>query len=433
MKKLFKHLRVIFVLFLLQAMPAAYAYANGAVFHQGTESGSPMPVKQTELYLSKEHVVFKKDEVVAKFWVNNPSKNDISVRMGFPLKNGYGQKDDKERIDYFNSMTSKIKVTSNNKTLKYEIKENDGEFYRLIIMWDMTFPPGDLTEFIVTYPKDSTWQSADGLGESFNFSYITNTGSYWARPIEDATFEYYDKELIDFITTFPSGEWWSDNDTLIDVTYSISPQPYTLDQKTGKIVWNRHNWVPKKNRDEINVKIGWKYKFEYEQREVDGAGDWRSNLDRWCGQPEPTKEADSKQFAEVIGLETTKFDNKLFTIGLGNKSKLYGGIYYQAELYGSTRGVLPAYKHINIAFKLELLRYLRNYIAARHGHVFKDGNFADCFANIKQKKNWADTEKANLELIKQLETELSREYNKALKELEYSKIDFEFFRRAMGF
>jgi len=77
--------------------------------------------------------------------------------------------------------------------------------------------------------------------------------------LEEALFEYYDEDFVKFITSYYPGPWWEDEGTQLEVKYVVSPQPYTLEIDEGKIVWQRTNWVPRKNKDDIRVAINWKY------------------------------------------------------------------------------------------------------------------------------------------------------------------------------
>lgn len=86
---------------------------------------------------------------------------------------------------------------------------------------------------------------------------------------------------------------------------------------------------------------------------------------------------------------------------------------------------------MQLAEKLEVLKYVRNYLAARHGHTFKDEGLAECYRNVKPKKNWSDAEKANLQLIQELEKTLSIEYKQALSGIKYDMLDMKLFRDAL--
>lgn len=400
------------------------AQANGAVFELGSESSTPHPVKQGELYLKKEHVVFKDNEVVAKFWVQNPSGHDIAAQMGFPLSHGYrgdtGPVADATKIGFLEKVSSRVRITSDGKPFPLEMREQEKGPYRVTFLWEMQFPAGKLTEFTVRYPMDRTWGSADGSGENSEFVYITHTGASWARPIEEAVFEYYDEDLVDFITSYYPGLWWEDDKTQLDVRYVVSPQPYSLDTGEGKIVWKRTDWVPRKNRDDIRVSMEWRYRVGAPG--VDTHTSDPSSFGLLCGDPYPEEEERSKQFAETTGLETVKYTAQSF------EREILG----KAGEYRKRREVYPALsEHMRLAEKLEVLKYARNYFAARHGHVFKDDVLSECYRNVRQKKNWTEAEKANLQLIRDLEKTISAEYREALGRIKDDMLDMELFRDAL--
>lgn len=402
-------------------------FANGAVFDRGSESGTPGPVKQSELYLKKEHVVFRNNEVTAKFWVQNPSDRAITVQMGFPLFFGPylgGRREtdvnDEERHKFLSKISSGVRISSQDKVFKLEIQEQQNGPYRVIYLWEMTYPAGKLTEFTVTYPMDRNSHSADGGGEHSNFVYITHTGASWARPIEEALFEYYDDDFVKFITNYYPGSWWENDKTQLEVNYVVSPQPYSIDVEKGKIVWKRSQWTPRKNKDDIKVSIGWTYNVGAPN--VDTHTSDPSSFGLLCGDEYPEENERSKHFAETTKLETVKYDQQTF----GHE------IFHKADLYRKRLEANPAIsEHMRLADNLEVLKYVRNYLSARHGHVFKDNELAECYRNVKQKKSWSDAEKANLQLIQELEKTLASKYKKALDMIKDEMLDMGLFRDAL--
>lgn len=398
--------------------------ANGAVFELGSESSSPMPVKQGELYLKNEHVVFKDNKVVARFWVQNPSNKDISVQMGFPLSHGYKSEDrptkDEVKISFLEKISAKVKITSNGKSFPLTMNEQDKGSYRVTFLWEMSFPAEKLTEFTVEYPMDRTWGSGDGIGDNSSFIYITHTGASWARPIEEAVFEYHDRDLVDFITSFYPGDWWENEDTQLEIKYVVSPQPFKLDLDEGKIVWRRINWVPRKNKDDIRVAISWRYNVGAPK--VDTQTGDPSSFGLLCGDEYPGDAGRSKHFAETTKLETVKYNQQTFQ----------NEIFYEAYKYRKRYEAYPTIsEHMIIAEQLEVLKYVRNYLAARHGHTFKDEGLAECFRNVKPKKSWSDAEKVNLQLIQELEKSLSVKYKNALGRIKDDMLDMVLFRNAL--
>jgi hypothetical protein len=403
-----------------------HAFANGAVFQRGSESGAPGPVKQTELYLQKEHVIFRDNEVVARFWVQNPADRDIPVTMGFPLYYGpyFGQKDnnlnDEERIQFASKINSAVSITSQGKAFKLEMKEQEKGPYRLTFLWEMTYPAGKLTEFTVKYPMDRNWHSADGSGEHAEFVYITHTGASWARPIEEALFEYYDDDFVKFITNYYPGPWWEDDKTQLEVHYVVSPQPYAIDLEQGKIVWQRRNWTPRTNKDDIRVSLGWKYNVGAPG--VDTHTSDPSSFGLLCGDEYPGDDGRAQHFAETTRLESVKYNRQTF------QDEIFHKAYEYRKRYESNPAIAA---HMELAEKLEVLKYVRNYLAARHGHTFKDEGLAECYRNVKPKKSWSDAEKANLQLIQELEKTLASEYRKALSAIKNEMLDMELFRGAL--
>jgi hypothetical protein len=400
------------------------ALANGAVFELGTETSTPVPVQQSELYLHKEHVVFRENKVVARFWVQNPSERDIAVQMGFPLSHGYrderGPVNDETKIRLLEKISSQVKISSEGKPFPLEMNEQEQGPYRVTFLWRMNFPAGKLTEFTVEYPMDRTWGQADGIGDNSEFVYITHTGASWARPIGEALFEYYDEDLVEFITTYYPGLWWEDAQTQLEVGYVISPQPYTLDTDEGKIVWKRTDWVPRKNKDDIRVAIKWRYNVGAPG--VDTHTSDPSSFGLLCGDEYPEDAGRSKHFAETTRLETVKYNQQTFQ----------SEILYEAYKYRQRHAAYPAIsEHMRIAEQLEVLKYLRNYLAARHGHTFKDEGLAECYRNVKPKKSWSDAEKANLQLVQELEKSLAIEYKNAVARIKDEMLDMELFRDAL--
>jgi hypothetical protein len=268
---------------------------------------------------------------------------------------------------------------------------------------------------------DRTWGSADGLGENSAFVYITHTGATWARPIEEALFEYYDRDFVKFVTSYFPGLWWENEQTQLDVRHVISPQPYALDLEEGKIVWQRTNWVPRTVKDDIRVSLDWKYRVGAPG--VDTHTSDPSSFELLCGMQNETADLEKiPHFGEAIRIDTVKYDKTAFE----------RTIYQEAGKYQERSGKYPAIAaHMALAEKLEVLKYLRNYLSARHGHVFKKDELSGCYRDVKVKKSWSPAEKENLALIQELEKPLAREYREAVRQIRDEMLDMDLLAKAL--
>lgn len=380
------------------------AEANGAVWNPGTVVGSLGPIKQSNLILSREHVIFyddyyeKKQRVHATFWIYNPTQRNIAATMGFPIDYSeamakWGEQSGKQYEKYF-AKEFRVSVDGE-KVLAKSSKDYHG-VYSLVFLWDMTFPAKKAVEMLVEYPLMASSKGEDGEDSSFykeTFRYITHTGAYWAKPIQQATFEYCDEYFISTILESPSGKASKAEDfeqtSWREETWWVKPKPYVVNKENKCIVWKRSNWTPVKDDD---IEVG-KTIRTYSTTASPFLPS--AYLERWCSGGEVSS---YKQFGEIVDIRTTMFTEDYFN-SIQKKAFFFPD---SAESSGSAS--------VNVSLSMDiqtlLLRYLRNYIYAVHGHQFKDQQLAACFNNVKTDDNWTAVEKSNVDVILHLEKKL---------------------------
>lgn len=374
------------------------AKANGAVWNPGTIGGSLGPVKQSDLVLTKEHVTFYDDvnyntpHVAAHFRIFNPTKTNLAVTMGFPIDYSealrkWGEQSERQYVEYF---TKEFNVRVNGEKVPVRQSKDASGVYSLVFLWDILFPQQKTIEISVEYPFKASEHGADGEDSSSYervFRYITHTGAYWAKPIQQATFEYCSDNFMSIMLDSPSGSSSKPEDiaktTWRDVSWWVKPKPYNVDRAAKCIIWKRSNWTPVKGADDIEVGNTYRIYGVVANPFLPSA-----YLDRWCGKGENTN---YKQFGEKVGIRSTPFSDEYFN-SLKKKAFFYPETEESSE---SNDGTVSLSNEINAL----LLRYLRNYIYAVHGHQFKDQQLASCFSSIKHADQWTDIEKSNVEAI----------------------------------
>lgn len=180
----------------LVAVFAVQAAANGAAWNDGADVGVPGPQQQSALYLEKEHVVFDREKVVAKFWVRNPTNESRLIPMGFPVDYSAKDRNPEGITDYWKRFSPQVTVSVDGNTVPFDTTLPQMGEYPIVISWKMVFPAQSTTLFTVTYPMDHPWGAFDGSGENMDFLYITHTGASWARPIGEATFELKSEKFV---------------------------------------------------------------------------------------------------------------------------------------------------------------------------------------------------------------------------------------------
>lgn len=396
------------------------ASANGAVWNSGVKPGSPGPIKVNDLVLIEEYVLFDTSgkKVSAQFWIYNPTNKDIHVTMGFPLRLSADSPNYQSREEYLAEFSRNFRVEVNDVTVSTKYILEESIRYPIVFTWDMTFPARKTTEYTVQYPLTFSIDEADhelgsgrsGYQLSRSFTYISHTGAYWAKPIKLAKFEYCDKGLVELMQRAPTGEICtekrdSSNDTSLVTTildrWSVKPKPYKIDADKGCIVWTRKEWAPRISDDDIAVST---YHDDTASEDINKLSFCQllAELNEHP-QPRPPKppsiEKDAKlddMFNKWCGVSGDSVKAKHF--GATEKIteiKLTAEIFYNmwerafyypdgkpSPQFGSQYAELPA--NIRAAFQVQLSRYLRNYIFAVHGHVFKDQHLAQCFQNISE-------------------------------------------------
>lgn len=329
--------------------------------------------------------------------------------MGFPvtdldeeLSDTYTATKEKEKVlkDYAGRFTEKTHVIVDGKPVNIRVQLNTKGPYNITWLWDMTYRANGLTEFKVSYPMNPQYSSADGSGDFLKFGYITHTGAYWAKPIKLAIFEFDDPSLVKMIRDYPPGLYKDDRNNGVNVTWSITPRPYNVDVAKGRIVWVRRNWTPKKGGDDIEVDREWEYTLQL-------GPDGGIPDDFWCmsddsGKPDSDLNKASSQILDnvtVRSLEANALRN-------GEES----------------RDETPDFKayapHERAEIKSKFLRYLRNYMAARHGHVFQNEEMRSCFSDVKKDEDsWSATELANIKFIRNAEARANHAYRAEIAKL----------------
>lgn len=392
---------LVFLVMLCMLFPARRAIANGAAWHIGSEVSLPGPVKSSILELEKENVRIENDKITAKFWVFNPSDTSVTTEMGFPI--GYYVTDENEPSlkEYADKFQKETVVTVDGNIITSNKNLNDKGKYPITITWSMTYAPKKITPFVVEYPIDKKRFSGDGIGSSVEFRYITHTGAYWAKPIKEAVIEYVDKDLVEMITKYHQGTYWNEDDDEILLKYNIGPSPYIINEEESKLVWTRRDWTPKENLDDINVSVSWHY--SYDGREVvktfdedDYQGEPSPGfMDYWCG-----KIADEKQvpshFAEAIKLNKTQLTDDVW------ERIIKKAMFHKANPNRSY--IMENFDMLD--FQAQLSRYLRNYIAAEHGHKFKNPELRECFKSVVKRKNVSKFDGLNTVYLKKIESKV---------------------------
>lgn len=430
------------------------AYSNGAAWNPGNISGTPGPIKQNDLILQKEYVIFddspNKEEgtVTAEFWIYNPTNKEITVTMGFPLdyseratasgwpikeKNserytiksiGIGGEgtgaspEEDERSKYIEDFKDKFDVSVDGNKVTATSSGKGTGVYNTVYTWDMTFPPMKTTQYTVKYPmtvsdkgQDHGEGDSDGGSEgSHSFTYITHTGAYWAKPIGDATFEYCSEKLIKFILSAPTGEISEVRETALTYDshtegWSIKPKPYDINNEKGCIVWRRQNWLPKKYDDDIQVSTYIKTIGYQKTPSVENEVHQDALMKKWCG-------------ASVDGIKNYHFGQDANVQERELSTKTYNAIAkkaYTYPLFNDDKNFTKEFHGLSVQtqtnYHLLLLRYLRNYIFAVHGHVFKDQKLAQCFQSVNKvtSQNLTAIEKKNIDWLSDYEKQMKKQ------------------------
>ena len=112
------------------------------------------------------------------------------------------------------------------------------------------------------------------------------------------------------------------------------------------------------------------------------------------------RDNDRKHFGSFINFTSKNFSEDEIEEIVINEIDRQGQNYYE----DSGRIIYP--EHILTDLQLLVLRYLRNYIFAVHGHDFKAKDLAECFKEIPVKDNWTKREKENVKVIVKYEQKI---------------------------
>jgi hypothetical protein len=276
----------------------------------------------------------------------------------------------------------------------------------------MSFPAMKTTKYTVEYPlkvsekgEDEELGSSHGGSEySRSFKYITHTGAYWAKPIHKATFEYCSDSLVKFMLRVPSGETTNDQSTpnLYSTStdgWSVQPKPYEINAEKSCIVWTRENWQPKKQIDDIKVST---YSRSYSEEREELKPDML--LRNWCGTSSYGDKA--PHLAEYLNITEKKITSEMY-YSIRQIAYFYPANKMNKQ-FDEKASEVPA--GIGNAYQSLLLWYLRNYIYAVHGHVFKDQQLAQCFQNVIKSASTqlSGVEKWNVDWLLDYEKQLKK-------------------------
>lgn len=373
------------------------AIANGIEWSSGVAGSHPGPVKQSALYLEQEHVAMDKSKVTAVFQVMNPTKQDIKTKMGFPLKRFMAAGREDDYIATFGSEHFQeclpddgVEVLVNGKKVPTTVTCASTGDYSTVINWTMSYLANQVTQFTVKYPHSG---SMLGGGEGSNFSdrrywsYIVHTGAYWAKPIGKAQFEFCGEPVKTYCKD-PNGitTWDADGSTqYIKRIISIKPKHSLVDCSSNCIKWQKINWIPNKADD---IEVAYEIISEGFYDGFIGGDPEADLLSLLCanGAYDVTK-----HFGEVANISNIALNEENIE-----------DVYWAAEGGGE---FIPAHPdHVTVIRRLTFYRYLRNWIAAVHGHEFKDTKLKECFKTVKKlSSSYSSIELNNLEFLKKQE------------------------------
>lgn len=196
----------------------------------------------------------------------------------------------------------------------------------------------------------------------------------------------------------------------ISLDWSVSPQPTLIDRKAGKVVWKRSNWTPRKGVDDIRISA--RYHYFSNAPCVDGCdgSEDRGYFSDWCGR--------SEYFSPAGQLGThLQIDSKRLDMNDFDRILRAAALYPPLDDDATRRNpVAEMPEHLRLRYKLWLLRYLRNYLFAIHGHRFRDPGLVECFAGVEDvKRPFTAVENLNIEVIRKAEARL-KPISKALDE-----------------
>ncbi|MEM1349208.1 MAG: hypothetical protein AAGI01_11675 [Myxococcota bacterium] len=420
-----------------------HALANGAAWEDAPSVGLPGPVKETRLRLLEEAVTFERGVVRATFRVGNPTKEDVTLDVGFPVRipqtlGGFPPKDPRELLEHgdlsdpaalatFAAEKLSPKVAVDGEAARAKILTNPKNVdYPVTYVWPMTVKAKSEAVFTVAYPLVYSWYESDFGEVRMTHTYITHTGSFWATPIGRATFEFCDDRLMKSVLGLEPGTHWVGDEatTAWEVTHHIKPKPTRVDTKRGCIIWERRRWRPKKNKDDLLVEVSIRpsladlFFAEEESRED-------VIVSRWC-QAEPS-------LADVLSLKDVVLEAK----DLPALSKPAMAMIRRTDpsseeaLKAAEKELVAAPEHVRLNFELAMYRYMRNYYFALRGYAFEDPMLARCFQGLTPNAKVGASEGARQTiralLFKEKRGKLAR--NRAVRALKHTHPDPEHYER----
>lgn len=389
----------------------------GDAWDPGTKGGTPAPLVRSRLVLEREEVVFKGGEVTGRFRVRNPDPTALRATMGFPVDYASRERFDPATLadSFLNDLTAPLHVIIANHEAEPVGVRDETDHYPFRYTWDMTFPGNGAAEFTVSYPMQPFVLAEEGGGgvKRSEFSFTPRADGYGSKTVKAARFDYCDARLVRALARFPEGgyeTWSADGLTVAYTEWRIAPAPYRLDEQKGCIVWERSNWQPRRDTDDIRVaveKSSQSFAFSCTRNDCNGLARMQAIWDNWCG---TGPVGGKRQFAETVNLTTQPLPadfHRLEFLAYRHSHDLSAA--ENPQIY------LPA--HLETDFQLALLRYLRNYIAAAHGQRFRDQQLAACYRDVPQMPAWTPAERQNLEVIRSLESSITKENQLAWKQL----------------
>lgn len=312
---------------------ASTAFANEATWIHHGDTGATGPRSDTPLVLEREVVRIDDDAVRAQFWVKNPTDEDLTVTMGFPIdvdfdelrnhhtfgdpSQDWSKKEITEALKEVADAHKELTVSQNGEALSttLHIDAEDTE-YPVVFLWTATYPAGELVHDVVEHPL--FYNEILGPFNQFyrTLTYITHTGSHWAAPIGHARFEWCDGLARQYVHRGPSWERYSEDrpEWCTGRRVSVAPDSYEKDREAGCLIWEFDDWTPRRDTDDIRIsERGYTDQFcglgAYPEPEPDGGGIWYV----WCNlrstEPAP-------QLAEELEITTRELSDEFLESAL---------------------------------------------------------------------------------------------------------------------
>lgn len=414
------------LLVLLAAASPARGNAYNVTWNPTT--GGARPVDSEHLVLERESVVFAEGRVDATFRIRNTSDEAVTTDMGFPLAD-----DDPNSVEAYRERSfTGVHVLVDGEPVDWTLKKDLEGDYPVALAWSMTFPAGAITRLRVQHPLRYRWNygEATEADHDIHFDYVTHTGAYWAEPIGRATFRFCDERVMRWIARFSSDStWWNEElDETLSVSWEVSPEPTRIDRDRGCIVWERTDWVPEKDADDLSIDLGLHGSAHHYPSDA-------RLYSRWCGLDEhryagvnqtpafrPGKAEGSPHLAVDLDLDETRLDEERLA---GIREQAFRRVQnvnppvtqqHGAPARVPVRDELP--RHQRLRIRLELVRYLRGWLQVAGGGHPDHPRLFRCFANHPAGGDeLSPTGRANLKWLRTREQRLEEEMASAREAL----------------